>query len=58
MKVSNCKSCPFFVYVRWTHAYQPKNYHAIGMSHVYGYCKKYEQRCSWVKKCEKEKDTR
>ena len=30
----------------------------LGMSHVYGYCKKYEQRCSWVKKCEKEKDTR
>lgn len=51
MKVKDCRECKHYSYRRWSLSYQPANYHAIGMSHAYGYCKQYDMRCANVKKC-------
>ena len=52
MKVNDCKNCPYFKIGRWVTYHQPNNYHAIGITHRYGYCKKYKQRCLKIKNCE------
>lgn len=52
MKVKECEKCEHYKRCRWSHSYYPNNYHAIGMSHAYGYCQKYSMRCSEIKKCE------
>lgn len=54
MKVSDCKQCEYYQRKVWTQYYRPLNYHAIGQSHAYGYCKKYGKRCSEVKECKEQ----
>ena len=58
MKVSICEKCPFYQRRTWSSYYEPKNYHAIGISHAYGYCKHAGKRCLEVKKkdCKKMED--
>lgn len=51
MKVSHCKKCEYCERRVWSHTYYPNNYHPIGMSHAYMYCKRYDIRVSKVKKC-------
>lgn len=52
MKVSDCKKCILCVEKTWSHSYQPSDYHRIGMTHRFAYCKRYKRRCSEVKKCD------
>ena len=52
MKVKVCQCCEFFKRRTYSTYYVPKNYHPIGMSHVYGYCSFHNKRVSDVKKCE------
>ena len=49
MKVSYCEKCKCYERRKWSDYYVPKNYHPIGMSHAYGYCKLYCMRCSEIK---------
>lgn len=51
MKVSICEKCPFYKRKRWSHRYEPTEYHAIGMTHAYGYCTYFNKRCAEIKKC-------
>jgi len=51
MRASDCKKCPMYVRRVWSDYYVPKNYHPIGMSHAYAYCKLYKKRVLDVKKC-------
>ena len=52
MRVKDCKGCPFFQRLTWDQRYQPKNYHAVGFSHAYGWCKLNSKRVVNVKKSE------
>ena len=52
MVVKNCEKCMYCERRVWSHYYEPKNYHPIGMSHAYAYCRKHKQRVSKVKKCD------
>lgn len=59
MKVSYCEKCEYCERRKWSHTHYPNNYHTIGMTHAYRYCKKYNMRVLKVKKCdemEKEKN--
>lgn len=49
MRVRECRKCRFFRERRWSQYYEPKNYHAIGFTHKYGYCALMKQRCTEVK---------
>lgn len=51
MKVSRCEKCRHHERRRWMRQEFPANYHPIGMTHAYGYCKKHRQRCLKVKSC-------
>lgn len=51
MKVSVCeKLCTFYERRTWTQKIYPKDYHPIGFSHAYGYCKYNDSPCADVKK--------
>ena len=50
MKVSICRKCRYFRERRWSHRYEPRDYHPIGMTHVYGYCAYMKKRCAEVKR--------
>ncbi len=52
MRVADCRDCEYFHEARWSHRYEPKNFHAIGMTHVYGRCRKNGVACREVKKCD------
>ena len=52
MKVSECKRCIHSQRKSWSTSYKPNNYHYIGVSHVYLYCKLLQKRCLDVKKKE------
>ena len=52
MRVRDCVKCDHYRRRVWSSCYKPQRYHAIGVSHAYGYCVKYEKRCLDVKKCE------
>ena len=49
MKVSYCEKCKCYERRKWSDYYVPKNYHPIGMSHAYGYCRLLCMRCSEIK---------
>lgn len=51
MKVSKCEKCKFYKRVTWSTYYVPKNYHPIGITHAYAYCKLAERRCLEIKNC-------
>lgn len=51
MRVKDCEKCKYFKRCVWSTSYKPAGYHRIGVSHAYGYCEKYKQRCLEVKKC-------
>ena len=55
MIVKKCEQCEYYRRRVWSHRYYPKGYHAIGMSHAYGYCTIHEMRCISVKKCKNRK---
>ena len=48
MKVSVCRKCRHFRERRWSHRYEPRDYHPIGMTHVYAYCALRKLRCADV----------
>lgn len=50
MKVSICRKCRYFRERRWSERYKPRDYHAIGMTHVYGWCCYMKKRCIEVKR--------
>ena len=58
MKVSECQKCKCYERRTWSSEYKPQNYHKIGVSHAYGYCKLFCLRCSEVKPyiCRKSKE--
>ena len=53
MRVKDCKgsNCSHCVRRVWSHEYEPKNYHKIGMSHAYAHCDLHNKRVSEVKDC-------
>ena len=51
MKVEYCRKCEHCEKRRYSTYYVPNNYHAIGMTHVYSFCKKHNKRALAVKKC-------
>lgn len=55
MRVKDCAGCKYCDRRVWSQYYEPKNYHPIGMSHAYAFCKKHEKRVMNVKKCEERK---
>ena len=52
MKVSDCRKCRYKREHRWSTHYEPRYYHAIGMTHVYAWCERWKKRCSEVKAVE------
>lgn len=56
MKVKECKKCPHCERRVWSSYYEPKNYHPIGMSHAYAYCKKHKKRVLHVRSCDERKE--
>lgn len=54
MKIKNCEECNHFKRKVWSTSYKPAGYHRIGVSHAYGWCELYEQRCLEIKKCKGE----
>ena len=54
MKVKVCENCQHYRRKVWSSYYNPNNYHAIGMTHAFGYCAKLKDRCLKVKKCEEQ----
>lgn len=57
MKVRECKRCEYNKRRAWKQYHEPVNYHPIGMSHVYAYCKYYRKRCSEITKCYRKEKT-
>ena len=55
MKVKMCEGCQYKERRVWAQYHEPKNYHPIGFSHAYAYCKKYGKRCADVKECRGER---
>lgn len=51
MRVKDCEPCEHCERRRWVQYYEPKNFHPIGFTHAYSYCKKHGKRCSEVKTC-------
>lgn len=51
MKISGCMKCINYRRKVWSTYYKPNGYHAIGMSHAYGFCVKHNRRCAEVKRC-------
>lgn len=58
MKVSECKKCIYSQRKSWSTSYKPKNYHCIGVSHVYCFCELLQKRCLDVKnkECKKKEN--
>lgn len=52
MKVRDCKKCTHYDRHRYSTYKKPKNYHPIGIPHVYGFCELLHKKCSEVKKSE------
>lgn len=52
MKVKDCRKCKKYMRKVWSDYYIPRNYHPIGMSHAYAWCKKHQKRCREVRECE------
>ena len=53
MKVRLCEGCKHYERRTWTTRHKPSGYHTIGITHAFGYCRKYAKRCLAVKKCER-----
>lgn len=51
MKVCDCEKCKHYRRKVWSECYKPLNYHYIGISHAYGYCELFRERCLNIKKC-------
>ena len=52
MRVKDCeRSCDKYERRTWSHKHYSQNYHAVGMTHAYGFCLEHKERCSQVKKC-------
>ena len=47
--MKKCKGCSYYARRTWTQKYYPSDYHAIGMTHAYGYCRLHQTRCSDIK---------
>lgn len=39
MRVRDCRKCKKYMRRVWSDYYIPRNYHPIGMSHAYAWCK-------------------
>jgi len=52
MRVRDCRKCKKYMRRVWSDYYIPRNYHPIGMSHAYAWCKKHQKRCREVRECE------
>lgn len=53
MKVKDCEKCKHYQRKTWSTSYKPAGYHAIGVTHAYGYCLLHKCRCLKVKNCER-----
>lgn len=51
MKVRECMKCKNYRRKVWSTYYKPNGYHAIGVSHAYGWCEKHKKRCLCVEQC-------
>lgn len=51
MKVKECINCQHCDRRTWVSSYKPANYHEVGVSHAYRYCKLHKMRCLEVKTC-------
>ena len=49
MKVKECEKCKCYERRTWSSSYKPANYHKVGVSHAYGYCRLFNMRCSEIK---------
>lgn len=54
MKVKDCKKCNYCERRTWVDYHTPANYHPIGFTHAYAYCKKHKKRVLDVRKCEEQ----
>ena len=52
MKVKACSGCENCERRKWVQYYVPNNFHPIGFTHAYAYCKKQKKRVSEVRKCD------
>lgn len=55
MKVEECQKCNHYQRRTWTSSYKPQGYHRIGVTHVYGFCTIYNNKCLNIKKCDIQK---
>lgn len=51
MRIKDCKGCLYCERLVWVQQYQPENYHQIGFSHAYHWCRQKRLRCAHVKAC-------
>lgn len=56
MKVSECEKCPRYERHKWVQYRKPSIYHAIGQSHVFGWCNYHQELCRLVRKCDMQKE--
>lgn len=56
MKVKDCKGCKHCKRRTWVQYYEPANYHPIGYTHAYAFCKVHNKRVSKVKFCNENKN--
>lgn len=51
MKVKMCENCANYTRKRNIVRHKPVNYHTVGFTYYFGWCKKHNKRCSEVRKC-------
>lgn len=56
MKVKKCERCKHYERRTWVQYIKPNNFHPIGFTHAYAYCKQHGKRCADVKECGERKD--
>lgn len=56
MKIKTCETCKHYKRCRHTEAYKPRDYHTIGHTWYYSWCKKHEERCLKIRGCTPETD--
>lgn len=55
MRVKDCEGCRHCERRTWVQRYKPADYHPIGYTHAYAFCKKHNKRVSEVKSCNENK---
>ena len=50
-----CESCEYYIRCTYSERRKPVNYHAIGQTWAFAYCKQQKERCMKVKTCQPKK---